>query len=189
MRKLRTVAHNKVTSDANEVGLAAFIILNIIFRWITPCCQNTELCIPSCLMMLLFLTNFSLSIWHWGLLRYHQSPQIQTRQLGTRICVYHQRISCREAAAAYQVGKGFFYENFILHKTFTIWKPNTSVISEHINLSRRSMVGIICLFTEAHTAGARDSEKFVNSNIKTININIDGTPNKLYSKGIVPTNF
>ena len=44
------------------------------------------------------------------------------------------------------------------------------------------MAGILCLFTEAYTAGTRDSEKFVNS----ISVNIDGVPNRLFSQGMVP---
>lgn len=34
------------------------------------------------------------------------------------------------------------------------------------------MMGILMLFTENQTTGARDSEKFVNTNIKTISINM-----------------
>ena len=90
-----------------------------------------------------------------------------------------------KARASYQSGKGFLYENILLHKTFTISKPNDSVINEHINVPRRSMTGILCLFTEAHTAGTRDSEKIVNPKIKLISINVDGVPNRLFSKGLV----
>ena len=49
------------------------------------------------------------------------------------------------------------------------------------------MTGILCLFTEAHTAGTRDSEMFVNPNIKSIFVNIDDIPNRLSSKGMEPT--
>ena len=49
------------------------------------------------------------------------------------------------------------------------------------------MSGILCLFTEAHTAGTCDSEKFVNPNISFINIDVDGDPIRLYSKGMLPS--
>ena len=49
------------------------------------------------------------------------------------------------------------------------------------------MTGILLLFTENPTAGDRDSEKFVNPDIKSVQINIDGVPNMLYSKGMLPT--
>ena len=49
------------------------------------------------------------------------------------------------------------------------------------------MTGILCLFTENFVAGERDSEKFVNPNITSVNI--DRMPNNLYSNGMVSTDF
>ena len=51
------------------------------------------------------------------------------------------------------------------------------------------MSGLLLLFTENETAGTRDSEKFINPNMKSISVNIDGIPNKIYSKGMVPSDF
>ena len=51
------------------------------------------------------------------------------------------------------------------------------------------MTGILCLFTDAYDAGDRDSEKFINPSITSIKINVDGMPNRLYSKGMVATDF
>ena len=95
----------------------------------------------------------------------------------------------QEAAAAYNSGKGFYYENVLLHKTFEISKPDDSVLNEHINVPRKSMSGILCLFTETPTAGTRDAEKFVNPAMLTVAININGMPNKLYSKNMQTTDF
>ena len=92
-----------------------------------------------------------------------------------------------KAQAAYKTNHAFFYENILHHKTFTFSKPNDSVINEQINVPRRSMTGILLLFTENPTAGERDSEKFVNPDIKSVYINIDEVPNMLYSKGMLPT--
>ena len=58
-----------------------------------------------------------------------------------------------------------YHDLLLHHKTFTFSKPNDSVINEHINVPRRSMTGILLLFTENPTAGERDSEKFVNPDI------------------------
>ena len=95
----------------------------------------------------------------------------------------------QEASAAYNSGKGFFYENVLLHKTFEISKPDDSVINEHINVPRRSISGVLCLFNEIPTAGTRDAEKFVNPAMLTVAININGMPNKLYSKNMQTTDF
>ena len=51
------------------------------------------------------------------------------------------------------------------------------------------MTGVLFLFTESYTAGTRDSEKFVNPDITGINFNIHGVPNRLFSKGMIPTDF
>ena len=95
----------------------------------------------------------------------------------------------QEAESAYTSGKGFFYENVLLHKTFEISKPNDSVINEHINVPRRSMSGVLCLFNEIPAAGTRDAEKFVNPEMLTVSVNINGMPNKLYSKNMQTTDF
>ena len=52
-----------------------------------------------------------------------------------------------QASSVYQIGIGLQYENIILHKTFTIDNKQDEVINQHINLPRRSMTGILCLFT------------------------------------------
>ena len=62
----------------------------------------------------------------------------------------------REAMSAYQVGKGFYYDNVLLHKTFVFDKKNDTVLNEHVNIPRRSMTGILMLFIEPYTACARD---------------------------------
>ena len=94
-----------------------------------------------------------------------------------------------EAAGGYQVGCCFLYENIVLHKTFIISKATDTVINEHVNIPRRSITGILCLFTEESSAGKRDSENFVNPKITSVNFNIDGVPNKLFSNGMLPSDF
>ena len=91
------------------------------------------------------------------------------------------------ALEVYKVGHAFFYENVLHHKTFTISKPNDSVINEHVNVPRRSMTGLLFLFKEPFMAGTRDSEKFVNPDITSVKIDIDGVPNMLYARGMIPT--
>ena len=95
----------------------------------------------------------------------------------------------QEAAGVYNSGKGFFYENVHLKETFEISKPNDSVINKHINEPRRSMSGILLLFNDPITEGARDSEKFVNPAMLTVSVNVNGMPNKLYSKSMQTTDF
>lgn len=51
------------------------------------------------------------------------------------------------------------------------------------------MAGILMLFVDPYVVGARDSENFVYPNITEVNVNVDGLPNKLYSKGMLKTDF
>ena len=95
----------------------------------------------------------------------------------------------QQASSAYASGKGFYYENVLLHKTFDISKTVDSVINEHVNVPRRSMTGILCLFNDTITPGTRNSEKFINPDIQSVSININGMPNKLYSKEMIVTDF
>ena len=90
---------------------------------------------------------------------------------------------------ANNVGHAFFYENVLHHKTFTFSKPNDSVINKHVNVPRRSMTGLLFLFTAPSVAGTRDPEKFVNPDITSVEIDIDGVPNMLYSRGMIPTDL
>ena len=81
------------------------------------------------------------------------------------------------------------YESIVLHKTFNIAKATDAIINEHVNIPRRSMTGILCLFTEESSVCKRDSENFVNPKITSINFNIDGVSNKLFSNGMLASDF
>ena len=116
-----------------------------------------------------------------------KSPTYAITNLELEYRCISSKFLAEKAHAAYKTNHAFFYENILHHKTFTFSKPNDSVINEQINVPRRSMTGILLLFTENPTAGDRDSEKFVNPDIKSVQINIDGVPNMLYSKGMLPT--
>ena len=46
------------------------------------------------------------------------------------------------------------------------------------------MKGLLLLFYEPYTAGARDSEKTFNPDITEVKVVVNGIPNKIYSQGI-----
>ena len=187
MRKLRTNAGDKVTSDAKEVALAAVYNTKYSIPLNHPILSKHGAFYPKALPHPL---TFEITLAPINDVVVYSDktkpPTYKIANLELEYSCISSEYLAREAQSAYQVGKGFFYENVILHKTFTISRPNDSVIKEHINLPRRSMTGILCLFTESYVGGARDSENFVNPNITSININVDGMPNRLYSKGMVP---
>ena len=167
MRKLRTNAGDKNTSNTKEVAMAAL--------------HNTKYCIP---LDHPILTDhgvfYSKSLPHplkfeislapvRDVVVFSDTTKEPTYTI-TNLELEYRCISSKfladQAQAAYKNNHAFFYENILHHKTLT---------------------GILLLFTENPTAGDRDSEKYVNPDIKSVNINIDGVPNMLYSKGMLPT--
>ena len=103
-------------------------------------------------------------------------------------CISNDHLA-KGVVTSYKSGKGFTYEKVLLHKTFTISEANDAVINQHINVPRKSMTGILCLFTAPHVEGLRDSEIFVNPRITSVKIDIDGVPNKVYLKGMMATDL
>ena len=190
IRKLRTNAGNKDDSNPKEVTLASI--------------HNTKYCIPIDHPILDDHGVF----YPWALSNnlcfeitfapvdnvviysdYTKPPNYKITNLELEYRFISSEFLANEAAGGYQVGCGFLYENIVLHKTFNISKATDTVINEQINIPRPSMTGILCLFTEESSADKRDSENFVNSKITSVNFNIDGVPNKLFSNGMLPSDF
>ena len=59
-------------------------------------------------------------------------------------------------------------------------KNRDSIINKWINVQRLS---ILLLSTKTHTADTRDTEKFFNFDITSVDVSINGIPNKVYSQG------
>lgn len=57
-------------------------------------------------------------------------------------------------------------------------------INLQVNLQRMSLKGILLLFVEPYTAGARDSEKYYNPNLTRVSVMVNGSPNMVYNNGI-----
>jgi hypothetical protein len=67
-----------------------------------------------------------------------------------------------------------------VNKSDTLWNVN-------LNVSARSMKGILMLFEDPAGGGAsyaRDTEAFYNPKIEKVEITIEGVPNQLYSQGM-----
>ena len=58
------------------------------------------------------------------------------------------------------------------------------IINIKVDSQRRSMKGILLLFVEPYTAGARDSEKFIFPDLEKVSVTINGSPNIIYDNGI-----
>ena len=190
MRKLRTDAGDATTSDAGQVALGKIYAKRYHIPINHPILDDHGAFHPRSLRETL---SFEITLAPvFDIIVTSGASKGQSYNL-KNIELEYTSISSeyltQEATAAYATGKGFYYENVLLHKTLEISKPNDSVINEHINVPRRSMSGILCLFNDEITAGTRDSEKFVNPAMLSVAININGMPNKLYSKNMIKTDF
>ena len=190
MRKLRTGAGDATTSDAGQVSLGKIYGKRYHIPINHPILDDRGVFRPISLReTLMFEITLAPA---FNILVSSDASKGQSYKLNNLELEYTSISSdylAQEAAAAYNSGKGFFYENVQLHKTFELDKATGSVINEHINVPTRSMSGILCLFNDEITAGARDAEKFVNPAMLTVAINMNGLPNKLYSKNMQTTDF
>ena len=188
MRKLRTNAADKDTSNAKEVFMKKLHDTKYCIPLDDPILTDHGFFYPKSLRHPLKFEICLAPVSDVVVFSDTTKPPTYTI---TNLELEYRSISSKfladKAQAAYKNNHAFFYENILHHKTFTFSKPNDSVINEHINAPRRSMTGILLLFTENPTAGERDSEKFVNPYITSVRINIDGVPNMLYSKGMLQT--
>ena len=190
IRKLRTGAGDADTSDAGQVTLGKVYSNRYHIPINHPILDNHGVFYPRCLR-----ETLSFEITLASVLDIVNSSDLSTpptytlKNLELEYCSISSDYLAQQASAAYKSGMGFYYENILLHKTLEISKLADSVINEHVNVPRRSMTGILCLFNDSITAGTRDSEEFVNPAMLSVSININGMPNKLYSKDMIMTDF
>ena len=189
-RKLRTAAGDKNTSNAKEVAMATLHITKYCIPLEHPILLNHGVFYPKGLSHPL---KFEITLEGvCDIVVYSDTTKPPNYKI-TNLELEYRSISreylANRALEAYKVGHALFYENVLRHKTFTISKPNDSVINKHVNVPRRSMPGLLFLFTAPSVAGTRDSEKFVNPDITSVKIDIDGVPNMLYSRGMIPTDL
>ena len=103
--------------------------------------------------------------------------------------VIHSKNLADEVESNYKNGKRLMYEHVTHHKTITFSKGTDSIINESINVPRRSMKGLLLLFYEPYTGGARDSEKTFNPDITEVKVVVNGIPNKIYRQGMKTRDF
>ena len=101
----------------------------------------------------------------------------------------HSDILARSAMQEYSAGKAFLYDHVTLYKSFSFNEQNDELITQTVNIPRRSLSGLLLLFVKPYDAGKRDSEAFVNPDITDVKVNINGVPNKVYSQGLKPNDI
>ena len=79
----------------------------------------------------------------------------------------------RDVAGYYNSGKSFLYEH--VHHFRTIpFNESDKIINENVNVPRRSMKGLLILFTKVQPQNQLDSELFINPSIESVSVTIEG---------------
>ena len=89
-----------------------------------------------------------------------------------------------KVTSIYTSGKVFLYDHVVRNEVIPFDRGTATLITVKVNAQRRSLKGILLLFIEPYSPGARDSEKFIYPDIKKIGVTIKGSPNMIYNNGI-----
>ena len=89
-----------------------------------------------------------------------------------------------EATSFYTHGKEFAYDQVVLEEVVEVNRGTEGILNCRVNPQRRSLKGILLLFIVPYTAGARDSENYLNPDITKVSVTVNSSPNKSYNEGI-----
>ena len=89
-----------------------------------------------------------------------------------------------EAMSTYNSGKEFAYDLVMREKVVPIVRGSDTRLNLQVNPQRRSLKGILLLFINPYTAGARDSESYFNPDITKVKVIVNGVPDRVYNEGI-----
>ena len=89
-----------------------------------------------------------------------------------------------EATSFYTYGKEFAYDQVVLEERIEVNRGTEGRLNYRVNPQRRSSKGILLLFIVTYTAGARDSENYLNPDITKVSVTVNSSPNRVYNEGI-----
>ena len=88
-----------------------------------------------------------------------------------------------EALSTYETGKEFAYDLVMRERVVPITRGSSTRLNLRVNPQRRSLKGILLLFINPYTAGARDTEHYYNPDITKVKVTVNGVPNRVYNDG------
>ena len=89
-----------------------------------------------------------------------------------------------EVMSTYASGKEFAYDLVMREKVVPITLSSDTHLNLRVNPQRRSLKGILLLFINPFTAGARDTEQFFNPDITKVKVTVNGVPNRVCNEGL-----
>ena len=94
-----------------------------------------------------------------------------------------------EAMSTYTSDKEFTYDYIMRDRVVPISRGSDTRIDIWVNPQRRSLKGILLLFINPYAPGARDSESYFIPDITKVNVTVNGSPGRVYFKGISCTDM
>ena len=89
-----------------------------------------------------------------------------------------------KATSSYAYEKEFAYDHIMLEEVVDVNKGTDGRLNLQVNPQRRSLKGILLLFIVPYTAGARNSEHYLNPDITKVSVTINSSPHRVYSEGL-----
>ena len=89
-----------------------------------------------------------------------------------------------EVTSTYKSGKEFAYDLVMREKVVPITRDSTTRLNLRVNPQRLSLKGILLLFINPFTAGARDTEQYFNPDITNVTVTVNGVPNRVCNEGL-----
>ena len=86
----------------------------------------------------------------------------------------------KQVKSEYEVGRQLWYDHTTQLKTLE-WKKDSTRQVIDVSIPRKSMRGVVLLFTKNNPM---DSEEFYNAEIENVKVSIEGNPNSVYSLGL-----
>ena len=89
-----------------------------------------------------------------------------------------------EVTSTYKSGKKFAYDLVMREKVVPITRGSDTRLNLRVNPQRLSLKGILLLFINPFTAGARDTEQYFNPDITNMTVTVNGVPNRVCNEGL-----
>ena len=89
-----------------------------------------------------------------------------------------------DVISTYSNGKEFAYDLVMRERVVPITLGSDTRLNLQVNPQRRSLKGILLLFINPNTAGARDTEHYFNPGITKVKVTVNGVPNRVYNEGL-----
>ena len=103
--------------------------------------------------------------------------------------VIRSKFLADEATSEYTSGKEFAYDLVMRERVVPFVRGSDTRLNIRVNPQRRSLKGILQLFINPYTAGARDSESYFNPDSTKVKVTVNGVPNRVYNEGISGTDM